>query len=93
MAAAKPTKAKAEPTKKALNKSDSPKKAIETKKVSEKKATSKNSTKARSIGAEERYKMIEIAAYYIAEKNGFKGSSIDYWIAAEAEITDKIGKK
>jgi Protein of unknown function (DUF2934) len=67
----------------------------EAKKPVEKKAAKpakKTSTKARSIGAEERYKMIEVAAYYIAERNNFKGSTIDFWIAAEAEILKTIGK-
>jgi hypothetical protein len=41
----------------------------------------------------ERYKMIEVAAYYIAEKNGFAGHAADYWIAAEKEIDKKLAKK
>ncbi len=35
---------------------------------------------------EQRYRMIQEAAYYLAEKNGFAGGAMDYWIAAEAEI-------
>jgi len=35
---------------------------------------------------EQRYRMVQDAAYFIAEKNGFKAGSLDYWIAAEAEI-------
>lgn len=61
-------------------------------KTAPKKTVAKKATKARSIGAEERYKMIEVAAYYIAERNHFKGSATDFWIAAEAEISAKIGK-
>ena len=61
-------------------------------KTAPKKTVAKKATKARSIGAEERYKMIEVAAYYIAERNHFKGNSTDFWIAAEAEISAKIGK-
>ena len=61
-------------------------------KVVAKKPTAKKAAEARSIGAEERYKMIEVAAYYIAERNHFKGNSTDFWIAAEAEISAKIGK-
>lgn len=54
-------------------------------------ATKKISTaKSRKISAEERYKMIEVAAYYIAENNNFQGSAIDFWIAAEEEISKKI---
>jgi hypothetical protein len=38
--------------------------------------------------------MVQDAAYFIAEKNGFKAGSMDYWIAAEAEITAVLsGKK
>ena len=64
-----------------------------TKKPAAKKATAKKPySKARNIGGEERYRMVEVAAYYIAERNGFKGSSTDYRIAAEAEIAKVIGK-
>jgi hypothetical protein len=30
--------------------------------------------------------MTEVAAYYIAQNNGFAGNPSDYWIAAEAQI-------
>jgi hypothetical protein len=30
--------------------------------------------------------MVETAAYFIAERNNFTGSSADYWIAAEVQI-------
>ena len=33
------------------------------------------------------YKMTEVAAYYIAQNNGFAGNPSDYWIAAEAQIS------
>ncbi len=36
--------------------------------------------------AEERYRMVQTAAYYIAERDGFAGKASDYWIAAELEI-------
>lgn len=43
---------------------------------------------------EQRYKMVQDAAYFIAEKNGFQAGSMDYWIAAEAEIAALLsGKK
>jgi len=38
------------------------------------------------IGPEERYRMTEVAAYYIAERDGFAGNPSDYWIKAEAQI-------
>ncbi len=55
------------------------------------KKTSKS--KAEPMSGFERYKMIEVAAYYLAEKNGFAGNAADYWIAAEKEIDKKGAKK
>ncbi len=43
-------------------------------------------TKATTADLEQRYRMIEVAAYYIAEKDGFTGNPVDYWIAAELQI-------
>jgi len=43
-------------------------------------------TKAPAINAELRYKMLEVAAYYLAEKDGFAGSPVEYWIAAELQL-------
>jgi hypothetical protein len=38
--------------------------------------------------------MVQDAAYFIAERNGFKAGSMDYWIAAEKEIEALLsGKK
>jgi hypothetical protein len=37
--------------------------------------------------------MVQDAAYFIAEKNGFKSGSMDYWIAAEAEIAVLLSGK
>jgi hypothetical protein len=33
-----------------------------------------------------RERMIREAAYYRAEKNGFKGDSVKYWLEAEKEV-------
>lgn len=68
------------------------KKTATTKKPAVKKAAPKKTStaKKRTISAEERYKMIEVAAYYIAEHNHFQGSAIDFWVAAEAEVSKKI---
>jgi hypothetical protein len=87
--AKKPAAAKKAPAAKTVAKKPAVKKTVEKKAV---KPAKKTGTKARSIGAEERYKMIEVAAYYIAERNNFKGSTLDFWIAAEAEISKNIGK-
>ncbi len=51
-------------------------------------ATAKSAPrKTGTLSPEERYRMVQDAAYFIAEKNGFQADSMDYWIAAEAEIT------
>lgn len=41
---------------------------------------------------EERYRMVETAAYFIAEHNGFQGCSTEHWTAAEIEIAAKLGQ-
>jgi hypothetical protein len=40
---------------------------------------------------EERYRMVEITAYFIAERHGFQGRSDEHWAAAEREIAAKLG--
>lgn len=52
-----------------------------------KKQTAKN---IQVVSGFERYKMIEVAAYYLAEKNSFSGSATDYWIEAEKLIDEKV---
>lgn len=78
-------------TKAAAKKTTSAKKPVE-KEVAPKKASTKitRTTKARKVSPEERYKMIEMAAYYMAEHNSFEGNTIDFWTAAEGEISKKI---
>ncbi len=41
--------------------------------------------------AQERYMMVQTAAYFIAERAGFQGCSTDHWAAAEVEIAQKLG--
>ena len=41
---------------------------------------------------EERYRMVETAAYFIAEQHGFQGRSDEHWAAAEREIALKLGQ-
>ncbi len=41
---------------------------------------------------EERYRMVETAAYFIAERSGFSGNNADHWIAAELEIAQLLGE-
>jgi len=41
--------------------------------------------------SEERYRMIETAAYFIAEQHGFHGHADEHWAAAEREIAARLG--
>jgi hypothetical protein len=41
---------------------------------------------------EERYRMVQTAAYFIAEQHGFQGRSDEHWAAAEREIAAKLDK-
>ena len=43
-------------------------------------------SKPNKIGAEERYRMVEVAAYFMAERNKFAGNPVGYWTVAEAQI-------
>lgn len=36
--------------------------------------------------------MIEVAAYYIAERNGFAGDTAAYWAEAEIQISKQLGQ-
>ena len=44
------------------------------------------------ISPEERYRMVETAAYFIAEQHGFQGRSDEHWAAAERAIASKLGQ-
>lgn len=39
---------------------------------------------------EERYRMVEITAYFISEQHGFNGRSDEHWAAAEREIESRL---
>ena len=54
-------------------------------------ATPASATK--TANAAERAKMIEVAAYVLAEKNGFRGDAKAYWLQAEKDVDVKLGKK
>lgn len=45
------------------------------------------------VSPEERYKMIEQAAYFKAEKARFQGNPQAHWHAAEAEVDAILAKK
>lgn len=42
------------------------------------------------IPAEQRHEMIATAAYFRAEQRGFCGDSLDDWLAAEAEVDERL---
>ena len=59
-------------------------------KVAPKAAAPAAAAKKPAVSPEQRYKMIEEAAYYIAERHGFNGDSAYFWSLAEAEINTKL---
>jgi uncharacterized protein involved in outer membrane biogenesis len=48
--------------------------------------------KTGSMSAEERYRMTEVAAYFMAERNNFSGNPVEYWQAAEAQISSMLSQ-
>jgi hypothetical protein len=63
-------------------------------KVAAPKAVSKTiKPSAKTISAQDRYHMIDEAAYYRAEKNGFQVDPHANWIAAEREIDELLAKQ
>ena len=69
----KVTATKIKPASKSTDKAAAPKKAA--------------TAKVNKISPEERYRMVEVAAYFMAERNGFAGNPVGYWTAAEAQIS------
>ena len=45
------------------------------------------------ISQEERSRMIQESAYYIAERRGFQGNPHDDWVAAEIQIDAELARK
>ncbi|MFA6972135.1 MAG: DUF2934 domain-containing protein [Gallionella sp.] len=66
-------------------------KVAEAKKAPAKKAAVKKTAAVAQPSAEERYRMVETAAYFIAERSGFQGCNTEHWAAAELEIANKLG--
>jgi hypothetical protein len=62
-------------------------------------ATPRNRSAARktaksAVTAAERMKMVEKEAYFVAEKDGFRGDPKNYWITAETIVEARLkGKK
>lgn len=66
-------------------------KAAAAKKPVAKAAAKAIAPKKTEISPEQRYKMIEEAAYFIAERHGFNGDSAYFWSLAEAEVNSRLG--
>jgi hypothetical protein len=62
------------------------------KKVTVRKTAAPKAKKAATPSPEERYRMVEMAAYFIAERHGFQGNSTEHWAAAELEIAGMLGE-
>lgn len=62
------------------------------KKAPAKKASAKKKAK-KAVSAEKRYNMIQDAAYYLAEKSGFTGNTLDHWTRAEKQINAQLKSK
>jgi len=66
-------------------------KATSRRKAAPKAASSKLAPK-RQVSAEERYRMIQEAAYFRAEKEGFHGDPWKCWLVAEAEVDARLAE-
>lgn len=80
------------PKKATTTKAEAKPKVAVKKDASVKKTTTKpaaKKTKTTPENSQLRYKMIEVTAYYLAEKDGFTGSPVEYWIKAELQINSQ----
>jgi len=89
MAVKKKTTKKA-PAKKAPAKKKAVAKKAPAKKAPAKKKTPAKKTKKAKYTAEQVYSMIEQAAYFTAENDGFSKDPGAYWAKAEAEINTMV---
>lgn len=55
-----------------------------------KKAAPVSAPKKPVVSPEQRYRMIQDAAYFLAERHGFNGDSAYFWSLAEAEINSQL---
>lgn len=69
------------------------KKKAAKRKAPAKKASAEKKAVKKDVGAEKRYKMIQDAAYYLAEKSGFSGNTLDHWTQAEKQIDARLKAK
>ena len=89
-APAKKAAAKNAPAKKAAAKKAPAKKAAAKKAPAKKKAVAKKAAEKVQYTAEQVYSMIEQAAYFAAENDGFSKDPAEYWAQAEATIKSMI---
>ena len=68
-------------------------KAPAAKKPAVAKRAAKKPTAKWTPGPEERYRMVQQAAYFIAERHKFNGNPMDFWSAAEAQISKMLSGK
>ncbi len=92
MATQKKTTKKAPAKKKAVVKKTPTKKKAVAKKAPAKKKAAAKSTKKVKYTAEQVYSMIEQAAYFTAENDGFSKDSSTYWAQAEAAIHTMVNR-
>lgn len=71
-------------------KSAAPKAAAEKEPAVAKRAAAKTVAPKWTPGPEERYRMVQQAAYFIAERNEFNGNPMDFWSEAEAQIAKML---
>jgi len=57
---------------------------------SQKKQPDTNVKASPSVTPEQRYRMVQESAYYLAEKAEFNGDSIEHWLTAEQEINERF---
>ena len=65
-------------------------KAPEAVKAAPKAPAAPKAAKKPEISPEQRYNLIQEAAYFIAERHGFNGDSAYFWSLAEAEINNRL---
>jgi len=93
-AASKKKASKKTTTKKAVSKKSTAKKATTKKKAASKKKASAKKAAVTYINNEERYRMVQEAAYHLSEKQNFEpGKDMDNWLYAEMEIEALMKKK
>ncbi|HEX9593115.1 MAG TPA: DUF2934 domain-containing protein [bacterium] len=59
--------------------------------TAEKKSAASPAKKSKAtLTPEQRFRLVQEAAYYIAQKDGFRGDPCGYWLAAEAQVAKDL---